>query len=168
MKILIPDIPKEGIDLNIQETVSSGDALSSVRGRLRVDKVGSEIIVAGNLNAEVELQCGRCLRKFRSDMHIPVEVVYHPVAELAGDDRHEITSEDLDLDFYEGDEMDIGWLLREQVALHIPMKPLCDELCRGLCAECGMDLNVTACTCSLKKPDPRFQELKKLLKKRKE
>jgi uncharacterized protein len=43
------------------------------------------------------------------------------------------------------------------------MKPLCAELCRGICPVCGTDLNVDTCTCSLRKSDPRFEELKKLL-----
>jgi DUF177 domain-containing protein len=168
MKILIPDIPKEGIDVDIQETLTSDSALFTIQGRLRVQKVGSEVMVEGNLKAEVELQCSRCLRKFTGDMSIPVDVVYHPVDELKGDDQHEIASEDLDLDFYTGDELDTDRLLKEQVALNIPMKPLCKDFCKGLCPNCGTDLNESTCSCSLKNSDQRFQELKKLLKERKE
>jgi DUF177 domain-containing protein len=168
MKILIPDIPKEGIDVEIQETLTSDSAVFTVHGRLRVQKAASEVMVEGNLKAEVELQCSRCLKKFRGDMSIPVDVVYHPVDELKGDDHHEIASEDLDLDFYIGDELDIDRLLKEQVALNIPMKPLCNDFCKGLCPNCGTDLNEDTCSCSLKITDSRFQELKKLLNERKE
>jgi uncharacterized protein len=167
MKILIPDIPKEGIDLEVQETLTSDSVVFTVHGRLRVQKAASEVMIEGDLKAAAELQCSRCLKRFRSDMSIPVDVVYHPVDELKGDD-HEIASEDLDLDFYTGDELDIDRLLKEQVALNIPMKPLCSEFCKGLCANCGADMNDGTCSCSVKITDSRFQELKKLLNERKE
>jgi uncharacterized protein len=168
MKILIPDIPQEGIDLDIQETLQSETGLFTIRGRLKVEKVASEVMVKGDLRADVQLQCSRCLKQYTGDLSIPVDVVYHPVEELKGADHHEIASEELDLDFYEGEELDITRLLKEQVALNVPMKPLCNETCRGLCPRCGTDLNVSDCSCSQKTMDPRFQELKKFLKERKE
>jgi uncharacterized protein len=168
MKILIPDIPKEGIDVDIQEARTSDDAPLTIHGRLKVRKEGSEVMVEGDLIADVELQCSRCLKKFGNEISIPVSVVYHPVEELKGDDQHEIASEALDMDFYTGDELDLESLLKEQIALNIPMKPLCDDSCKGLCPNCGMDLNQGTCSCSIKTVDPRFQELKKLLKERKE
>jgi uncharacterized protein len=168
MKILIPDIPKEGLDVDIQETLAADDTLFSIEGRLKVEKAGDEIMVRGDLKAGVDLQCSRCLKKFTGDLTIPVDVVYHPVEELRGTDQHEIASDELDLDFYAGDELDIDRLLKEQVALNVPMKPLCNDSCRGFCPNCGTDLNVSTCSCSQKNIDPRFQELKKLLKERKE
>lgn len=168
MKILIPDIPKEGIDVDIQETLTSDGIPVALRGRLRVQKEGSEVMVEGDLKADVELQCSRCLKTYGSDLTIPVAVVYHPVEELKGDDQHEIASEALDLDFYTGDELDVERLLKEQVALNVPMKPLCDTFCKGLCPNCGTDLNEDTCSCSKRTADPRFQELKKLMKERKE
>jgi uncharacterized protein len=168
MKIVIPDIPKEGVDVDIQETITFTGVPFTVHTLLRVEKMGSEVMVTGDLKAEGELQCSRCLKKFAGDISVPVDVVYRPVEELKGEDHHEITSEELDSDFYSGDELDIINLLKEQVALNIPMKPLCNDLCRGLCPNCGADLNVTACSCSQRTVDPRFEKLGKLLKKRKE
>lgn len=168
MKILIPDIPKEGIDVDIQETLISGEIPVTICGWLKVQKAGSEVIVEGDLKAEVELQCSRCLKTFMSNMPIPVAAVYHPVEELKEEDQHEIAPEALDLDYYSGDELDMERLLQEQVALNIPMKPLCADFCKGLCPHCGTDLNEGTCSCSKKPVDPRFQDLKKLLNERKE
>ena len=53
------------------------------------------------------LQCSRCLKDFWSELSIPVDVVYHPVEELKGEDKHEIKAEELDMDFYSGEEMDL-------------------------------------------------------------
>ncbi len=168
MKIAIPDIPKEGIDLDVRETLSSDDSLFTVAGQLHIEKAGVEIWIRGSLKAEGELQCSRCLTTVAGTMTIPVDVLYHPLDELKGEDHYEVKSEELDLDFYRGDELDIGRLLREQVALNIPMKPLCHEACKGLCPLCGADLNAGDCGCSRSDIDPRFEELRKLTRERKE
>ena len=96
---------------------------------------------------------------------MPVNVVYHSVEELK-DEAHlnEVKSEELDLDFYSGEELDLLDLIKEQIELNLPMKPLCDDACKGICPKCGTDLNVKSCTCSVKDIDPRFESLKKLIK----
>jgi uncharacterized protein len=164
MKLRIPDIPKEGLDLDIEESIDTDAVRSPVSARLRIDKAGSEIMVNGDLWAEISLTCSRCLKEFNGNLTVPVNVVYHPVEELK-DETHlnEVKSEDLDLDFYSGEEIDLLGLMKEQIELNLPMKPLCDEACKGICPKCGTDLNVKSCTCSVKDIDPRFESLKKLI-----
>jgi uncharacterized protein len=48
---------------------------------------------------------------------------------------------------YSGDEIDLSHEIEEQVAMEIPMKPLCSEGCKGLCPACGADLNKETCGC---------------------
>jgi uncharacterized protein len=164
MNLLISDIPEEGLDLELKETVEADTILSPIRARLRIEKVGSEVLVRGALIADVKLQCSRCLKDFWSELAIPVDVVYHPVEELKEEDKHEIKVEELDMDFYSGEEMDLLALVREQVVLNLPMKPLCADLCKGICLKCGTDLNLGECSCSAKEIDSRLEVLKKLLK----
>ena len=163
MKLLIPDIPEEGFDLELRETIESDGILLPVRARLRIEKFGSEILVKGEIITDVKLQCSRCLKDFWSELSIPVDVVYHPVEELKEEDKHEIKVEELDMGFYSGEEMDLLALVREQVALNLPMKPLCADLCKGICLKCGTDLNLGECSCSVKEIDSRLEVLKKLL-----
>jgi len=60
-------------------------------------------------------------------------------------------------------------MLREQFQLALPMKPLCAESCRGLCPECGANLNRANCGCDPKwVVDPRLAPLKALLNGEKE
>ncbi len=141
MNVLISDIPPEGLDLELNEAVESDTIISPVRGKLRVEKVGTEIIITGNLEAEMKLECSRCLKEFHSRLSVPVQVVYHPVEDLKGADTHEVRPEELDMDFYSGEELDLLTLGREQIELNIPMKPLCSDACKGLCSRCGADLN---------------------------
>jgi uncharacterized protein len=163
MKIIISEIPLEGLELDFESSVESDAILTPVRARLRIEKHETEVFVKGDLTAEAKLQCGRCLKDFQKSLSIPVEAVYHPVDELKGEDTHEIKSEELDMDFYSGDELDLEVLLKEQIELNLPMKPLCSESCKGLCPECGTDLNTGRCSCNLEKTDPRFAALKKLI-----
>jgi uncharacterized protein len=165
MKVLISEIPEEGLDLDLQETVGYDFILSPIRAQLRIEKVGTEVIIKGKLIANVKLQCCRCLKYFLSDLHVPIDVVYHPVEELKGEDKHEIKVEELNMDFYSGEEMDLLALLKEQIVLNIPMKPLCTDLCKGICIKCGADLNIENCTCIKRDVDPRLEVLKKLLDK---
>ena len=163
MKIIISDIPLEGLELDFESSIEADALLTPIRARLRIEKHEPEVFVKGDLTAEVTLQCGRCLKEFQKYLSIPVEVVYHPGEELKEEDTHEIKSEELDMDFYSGDELDLEVLLKEQIELNLPMKPLCSESCKGLCPGCGTDLNTVRCSCNLEKTDPRFVALKKLL-----
>jgi uncharacterized protein len=157
MKVLISEIPEEGLDLELKE--------EGVKAHLNIQKVGTEVVVKGVLRADVELQCSRCLKDFESMISVPVDVVYHPVEELRGEDKHEIKSEELDMGFYSGEELDLSDLMREQITLNLPMKPLCNDLCKGICVKCGMDLNTGNCSCNKEDIDPRLETLKKLLDK---
>ncbi len=165
MKIVLSDITDEGLTLDFEETFTSESLClpSPASVALRVEKIGAEVLVKGKVGTRVELQCSRCLRNFQRDMDVPINVVYHPVEELKGDERHEIRDDELDMGFYEGDELDVHDLVLEQILLNVPMKPLCSEACKGICPKCGVDLNMKACNCESREPDPRLEVLKKLL-----
>jgi len=163
MKILISEIPIEGLDIDLQEAIESETISSTVKVRLKMEKIDAEVMVRGELSAQVKLQCSRCLKDFFETLSVPVDVVYHPVEELKGEERHEIAADELDMDFYSGEEFDLDGLLEEQIMLNIAMKPLCSDSCKGICSECGADRNFETCKCVVKNADPRLAELKKLL-----
>ena len=170
MKIVLSEITDEGLDLDFEETITSSTVqlLSPVRAKLRIEKLGPEVLVRGDVVAGVELQCSRCLSRFPKDIEASVNVVYHPVEELKGEDKHEVKEDELDMGFYKGDELDIEELVAEQIILSVPMKPLCSEACKGLCPRCGADLNAGSCACATNEPDPRLAVLKKFFDKGKE
>ena len=169
MKILITDIPEEGLSLNIEEKFGAEEVpvVSPVKAGLELTKFKHEVIVEGSVGAELELECSRCLKKYLYGLDVPVHVVYHPAEEI-GADRHELKDDEMDMGFYQGEELDLRELIREQIMLNIPMQPLCDIDCRGICSQCGTDLNTATCSCVAVKIDPRLEVLKKLLEKRKE
>ena len=163
MKILIPEIPKDGLDIEVDEAIDVGGVSVPIKARVRIEKLDAEVMASGDLNAELRLQCSRCLKEFDRTLSFPVEAVFHPVDELQKEDKHEISSEELDMDFYSGEEVDIIELLKEQIMLNEGMKPLCDDACKGICSGCGADLNVEGCRCTRTDTDPRLAKLKNLL-----
>ena len=74
----------------------------------------------------------------------------------------EVDEEDMDVYSYQGEEVDLEPLLREQVILAVPFAPLCREDCKGLCPVCGIDLNTGTCTCDRTPIDPRWSALRNL------
>ncbi len=169
MKITVSEIPDEGLDLDISETLEVADAqiVGPAKAQLAIRRTAGEVLITGSVNVSLDLECSRCLKQFRGEMRLPVDAVYHPAAEM-GEERHELRDDEMDTDFYRDDEIDVNELLVEQVMLNLDMKPLCSERCRGLCPVCGRDLNTETCDCRTDEGDPRLAVLKTLLKDRKE
>jgi DUF177 domain-containing protein len=123
--------------------------------------------LVGSLGAKVELECVRCLEPFRMGVEEALDLVFLPASENVApgkQEERELKDEDLAVSFYRDDSIDLGLLVREQVLLALPMKPICRADCRGLCPECGTNLNLSPCNCAREAVDPRLANLKTLLK----
>ncbi len=118
---------------------------------------GRVIAVEGLVSAKAQYQCGCCLEDFSANVEIPFSDNFQQVTDEASDNE-------ADLAFYTGDEIDIADLVRETLILAEPLKNVCSESCRGLCSQCGINLNIAQCGCQGKLIDPRFAVLQKLLK----
>jgi uncharacterized protein len=99
----------------------------------------------------------------RVELYIARQVDLHLLpAPTARQERVELDPDDLEVDFYQGDILDVARLLRSETDLALPMKPLCGPDCRGLCPGCGANRNVTACRCEGPGLDPRLAPLEAL------
>ena len=129
-----------------------------------IEKSGGHTFrVHGRVTTTLELECGRCLEPFALPVDASFDIRYLPADENLGEGEHEIEDEDLDAAYYRDGALDVIGLLREQFQLALPMKPLCTEACKGLCPECGTNLNRAKCDCTPKWEDPRLAALKGLL-----
>jgi len=131
--------------------------------QIEVFRTGKNVFVSGLLNTTVELSCIKCL----DDFDLPVEAEFHynlcPSDEKELLLEKEINKADLDLFFYQGDIIDIVPLVREQILLNIPLYPLCHETCKGICPQCGSNLNHSLCQCDKEEAaGSKFEILKKL------
>ena len=116
----------------------------------------------GDVRTTLELGCSRCAEAFRLPVDSHFDLRYWPIADASTEADAEIGDDDLETSYYSDDQIDLNELMREQFYLALPMKPLCREDCRGLCPQCGTNLNTGACGCTPTWEDPRFAALKAL------
>src|SRR5262245_17483460 len=131
--------------------------------------------VTGRLQTELRLECGRCLEAFDIPVDSAFELRYvpdptpavpHDGKGHAGKAEHverEVAEDDLTTAYYRNETLDLGELMHEQFVLALPMKPLCSDACKGLCPECGTNLNKGACECKPSWTDPRLAALQGIL-----
>jgi len=133
---------------------------------LRVRLSGERVTVDGRLTGDLEVICCRCAKGFSQRVEKAFSVEYWPDPR-AGDEGEELelSYDELDIGFYREDKIDLSAVVAEQILLEIPMKAVCRENCRGLCDQCGADLNLEACECVRTKVDPRLAILAQIKNK---
>lgn len=135
----------------------------------RASRKGEEVRLRGRINAEVEVLCDRCLAAVRLPLEVEFDAAFIPRELVARKTENvELLSEDMGLAAYEGDAVDLDELAREQLLLALPSRRLCREECKGLCPECGADLNAGQCSCEQGGTDPRWSALADLKDKSRE
>lgn len=162
MRIRVSEIQDDGLTVDEVTAVTpfSDPAWRLDAVRLQVERDELDVLVSGEILATVPQVCGRCLEPFPAGVRAGVDVRLIPRPRTA--DNVELASDDLDVDFYQNDELDFSALVEAETTLALPMKPLCRDDCRGLCPTCGGNRNVVACACSERPPDPRLTVLKDL------
>jgi uncharacterized protein len=125
-----------------------------VEARLRIESVVEGVLVTGPVQAPVAFTCARCLKPIASDVVLDV-------CELFVAPGHEAPPEEESYEI-EGKEIDLEPMLRDGIALALPLNPVCREDCAGICATCGRDLNAGACDCTDEELDPRWAGLAEL------
>lgn len=163
MKIKVSDLEEQG--LSVTDTSAVEHAFSDGSWRLeavslQIDPDGADVRVHGRLRATVPQTCGRCLEPFPSGVDAAVDVTLQP--RPATGDTVELGVDDLDVDFYDDDVLDLDRVVETETTLALPMKPLCRDDCRGLCPACGANRNVVQCSCADRPPDPRLAALRDL------
>ncbi len=149
------------------EVAQPGDAyriVAPVAVDVDIHKDKDRFRLVGTLRTVLELSCSRCLEPYRLPADLSFDVRYLPAAQMATQDEREVQEEDFEISYYRDDQIDLNELLREQFYLALPMKPLCSEDCKGLCPQCGTNLNTAACGCAAAWEDPRLAPLKGLVK----
>ena len=128
---------------------------------LEVRKDARRVRLVGQVRTRLAVDCSRCLEPFEVPVVSDFDAPYLPAAEHAGGTDDEVPAEDLGVSFYENDTIDLGQLMREQFYLALPMKPLCQPDCQGLCPVCGVNRNRESCEHKQEWVDPRFDALRR-------
>jgi uncharacterized protein len=176
MIIRLKDIKDQGLSIEFAEDAQFFPTLSAlvadreiellqpVQTTLKAVWAGDMVEVQGKSTTRAKIPCSRCL----SMQEVAVETHYEltfvkelpPVTENEDEDEVELSAEDMGLVEFHGEEIDLREAIQEQVILALPLRALCDEACRGLCPQCGANLNEAGCQCSPSEFRNKFSALR--------
>ena len=138
------------------------DAPATISGPVRLMRSPDGVLVQGRLEAELELPCSRCLEPVPVTFEVRLEEVFAPTIDISTGRSVTPEEEDRALWIDGHHQLDVSEVLRQNVLLALPVQVLCRTDCRGLCPQCGQDLNRGNCDCK-PEPDPRWSALVDLL-----
>jgi uncharacterized protein len=167
MRFKINEIGAEGLPVDVTVTadwvaaacpdLEARPDAAGLRLRGRLEKTGDDFLLRADLRGAMETSCARCLEPAKVGLDLPLAVTFVPAD--AGDED----DEDPDLVTFQGGEIDVGDEIRDEILLAIPINPLCQEVCLGLCLVCGGNRNVVACGCKTETaPTGRLAALAKI------
>lgn len=146
---------KKDAELGVTDPVRVSDDVVAnyVTGIARLTRGKEGILVQTDIHVGIERECTRCLELFEQDMHLRVEELYaypRPMDET---------------EFFIGQDakLDLAPLLRAEVLIELSHRRYCRDDCKGLCQQCGINLNYEDCDCKTDEIDPRLAKLKQLL-----
>ena len=101
----------------------------------------------GHLDGGLTLECVRCLEQFAFPLAFDFHLVFEAGDETPRGGEVQIQEGDCDVYLTTDGKVDLSAVAREQIYLQIPLKPVCNDRCRGLCMTCGESLDRGACRC---------------------
>jgi uncharacterized protein len=122
-------------------------------------RVINDIRLDGELSTSLELTCARCLETVIETVARKFDLLYRPQGSDAGKDELSVTTAEAEVSYYQGEGLLLEDVIREQVLLAVPLKAICREDCKGLCPQCGKNLNQEKCLCSGALVDRRWAAL---------
>ena len=134
--------------------------------RLKAFRVRELFEVQGTFCTSVRLPCSRCLKDFDSPLTSDFDLTY--TKEMPGmtdafeDKEIELRAEEIGMIYFRGEEINLEEGIQEQVVMAFPLQPLCNDTCKGLCPQCGSDLNLGDCGCKRESAANKFAVLKNL------
>ncbi|CAM3745001.1 DUF177 domain-containing protein [Hathewaya histolytica] len=142
--------------LSLGEEIIDYKSPITIEGNFR--KKGNQYIFNGKFNTSLLLDCSRCLKQFEQKINMDVEEIFS---------KEPIKDEKI----IENNIVDLYEIVEETLVMNLPIKKLCRDTCKGLCTNCGINLNTSSCKCSEvtedveEQPllDPRLAKLKNLL-----
>lgn len=109
---------------------------------------GEKVRAKGRIRTALSLRCVSCLDNYEQKVNSKFDIILFPVQMVdENSTQRALGSEDMEYIFFDGDEIDLERILMEQVNLFIPLNPVCSPYCKGMCPNCGTNLNEDNCQC---------------------
>ena len=136
--------------------------VTQIRVDLTIQKSGDEFFCQARIVGKVSMECARCLATFPTELSGRTSFIVTAEPTRASGKESEDAEEYV---LINADQVaDLTEVVRQELLLSLPMKPLCSEECKGLCPRCGVNLNIETCDCRVKGMDSRWEGLKDLKK----
>jgi uncharacterized protein len=148
--------------LPVDDNLEDNGSLYHVKGEVLLIRMNDNILAQGTLATQTKITCSRCLKPF--PLKIPLKILeeFFPTIDIVTGMRLPKPEDPGSFTIDEHHILDLTEAIRQYIVTAMPMKPLCNEQCAGLCSTCGKDLNRGACGCKQEEVDLRWAELLKL------
>ena len=151
---------KDALDIENTLEFDGVKAVSNITADLTFMRILDGIhVLVNNLSSEMEFNCNKCAGKFGQKIHVnQAERVFHFEEQEVEDksDQYYVNTKHMTVNLSE--------FIRQEIILHFPMIPVCSNSCKGLCPNCGRDLNKETCNCEDKDSHKPLSDLKNLIK----
>jgi len=134
-----------------------------ITGHARLHRTNESIIVDGVAHIPVLLECSRCLTEFTTSLDVPLRETFYPSIDIETGLPVRLPEDETAFTIDDHHQIDLREAIRQNLVLALPIQPLHSEDCKGLCPECGRDLNVEPHTHETEARDERFAALRQLL-----
>jgi uncharacterized protein len=136
---------------------------------IREHRGGKDIVddirIVAKLTTEIEVYCARCLEPVGNSVAESFDLIYRPLGVDAAGEERSINAAETEIGYYQGEGILLEDVLKEQVLLALPVKQVCKPGCKGLCPQCGTNLNQEKCGCVQAVVEPRWAALEDIRKK---
>ena len=146
------------------EQCAEAQFVRPIKFQLRLQQLGQLVEVDGHFSTEVVLNCGHCLQSYQKDLVGDFAFTFTPYVaqeqdKVDEDAEVELETDELGLVFYTDECLDLSPPLQDQLIMAMPISPICGDNCKGLCSECGENLNSNDCHCAKKLFNSKFTAL---------
>jgi uncharacterized protein len=179
----------ERVDEKIDDIAARPKSARPIDVDFNLRMVDEVVVLNGQVETHILLLCSRCAAPFHFKAHPNFSALFCKDPVMAGvghlestgkghgkpagqnkgharhahDESHDTSgSQDLDITYLSEDFIALGDVLTEQLQLQVPFQPLCKESCKGMCSQCGADLNQGRCACAKLAKNGAFSVLQNL------
>ncbi len=168
MIIYYEQVHSEGFTVDTSFAFSEGDDKFNIKSFSgSVNKAGNVYVVSGKLDLDFLCPCDRCLNDVNLNILEDLIITLSPIGEyppMEKNGEEGLSDKEAGMYVTPTTHFDLHELLREEAILLIPDKRLCKDDCKGICPDCGVDLNIEKCKCDNKIIDNPWSILDKLRK----
>lgn len=137
--------------------------MQPVQGTVRMTRTPNGVLVDVDARGTVEMECGRCLETYPQPLELNFSEEYYQTVNVHTGAKLPAPDEDDAFLIDETHRLDLAEAMREYALLNLPGAPRCSDDCKGLCSQCGKNLNEGPCDCTPDVVDERLAALQKLL-----